>query len=71
MARNDHGNKMGHGHARGPAGSVKHPGFASVSHTIAQREGVSEDRADAILAAATRRASAGAKATNPRLGRVK
>lgn len=23
MARNDHGNKSGHGHSRGPAGSVK------------------------------------------------
>jgi len=48
-----------------------HPGFKSVQASIARREGVSSDRAGAILAAATRRASPAAKKANPRLGRVK
>jgi hypothetical protein len=51
--------------------SKKHPGFKSVQASIAKREGVSKDRAGAILAAATRRDSAGAKRANPRLKRVK
>lgn len=49
----------------------KHPGFASVQSSIASREGVSEQRAGAILGAATRRASPAAKKANPRLKRVK
>ena len=48
-----------------------HPGFAKVASGIASREGVGMDRARAILAAATRRASPTAKAANPRLARVK
>jgi hypothetical protein len=48
-----------------------HPGFKAVQGDIARREGVSEDRAGAILAAATRRASPAAKRKNPRLNRVK
>lgn len=51
--------------------SAKHPGFKSVQNSIAQREGISEDRAGAILAASSRRASAGAKRANPRLNRVR
>ena len=54
-----------------PAHSPKHPGFRSVQATIAKKEGVSKDRAGAILAAASRGASKSAKKANPRLGRVK
>jgi hypothetical protein len=48
-----------------------HPGFKAVQERIARRMGVSKERAGAILAAATRRASAAAKGRNPRLRRVK
>lgn len=49
----------------------KHPGFAAIQKKIMQKEGVSKERAGAILAAATRRASKAAKRKNPRLKRVK
>lgn len=49
----------------------KHPGFASVQKNIAKKEGVSKKAAGAILASASRKASAGAKKANPRLKRVK
>ena len=49
----------------------KHPGFKAVQAGIAAKEGVSMDRAGAMLAAGTRRASAGAVKANPRLKRVK
>lgn len=49
----------------------KHPGFKSVQNKIAREQGISKDRAGAILAASTRSASAGAKRENPRLKRVK
>lgn len=48
-----------------------HPGFNAVSSRIATQEGVSPKRADAILAASSRRASSSAKKANPRLKRVK
>jgi len=48
-----------------------HPGFKSVQSSIAKKEGVSEDRAGAILASASRKASPAAKKKNPRLNRVK
>jgi hypothetical protein len=51
--------------------SKKHPGFKSVQRSIAKKEGVSEKRAGAILAASSRNASAAAKRANPRLNRVK
>lgn len=51
--------------------SPAHPGFKAVVSKIAAKEGVSEDRADAILAAASRRASPTAKARNPRLNKVR
>ncbi len=50
---------------------MKHPGFEKVSSKIARERGVSPERADAILAASTRKASAKAKKANPRLKRVK
>lgn len=51
--------------------SKRHPGFAKVAQSIEQKEGVSKDAAGSILAAASRRASAGAKKANPRLNRIK
>mgnify|MGYP001342043099 CR=1 FL=1 len=48
-----------------------HPGFKVVQSQIASRLHISKDRAGAILATATRRASAAAKRKNPRLKRVK
>ena len=51
--------------------SAKHPGFKKVARKIAAKEGVSEDRAEAILAASSRRASPAAKAKNPRLNKVR
>jgi len=49
----------------------KHPGFNAVSKKIAKAEGVSQEAADAILAASTRKASASAKKKNPALKKVK
>ena len=51
--------------------SKKHPGFSKVQSSIAKRQGISKDRAGAILAAASRGASPAAKKANPRLKRVK
>ena len=51
--------------------SAGHPGFKAVQKNIAKREGVGEKAAGAILGAATRKASAAAKAKNPRLKKVK
>lgn len=48
-----------------------HPGFEAVARQIAKREGVSMERARAMLAARTRKASPAAKRANPRLKRVK
>lgn len=47
-----------------------HPGFKAAQSSIASREGISKDRAGAILASAGRNASAGAKRRNPRLNRI-
>lgn len=51
--------------------SKSHPGFKAVQAKIAAKEGVSSDRAGAILGAASRNASAKAKAKNPALKKVK
>jgi hypothetical protein len=48
-----------------------HPGFKAVQAKIAAKQGLSKKAAGAILAASTRKASAKAKAANPRLKRVK
>lgn len=48
-----------------------HPGFDRASASIAKRQGIPQDRADAILAQASRGASAKAKKRNPRLRKVK
>lgn len=50
---------------------MKHPGFEAVEKKIAGERGVSEERAGAILAASTRRASPAAKRANPNLKKVK
>ena len=47
-----------------------HPGFAAVQSKIASQQGISKDRAGAILAHSSRNASPAAKARNPRLKRV-
>jgi len=49
--------------------SKAHPGFKAVEAKIAKRKGVRD--AGAILASATRKASASAKRKNPRLKKVK
>jgi hypothetical protein len=46
-------------------------GFKNNAQRIAKRQGIPYDRAAAILAASTRRASAAARRKNPRLRRVK
>lgn len=51
--------------------SKAHPGFKAVQNKIAKKEGISKERAGAILAASTRKASPAAKKANPRLKRVK
>lgn len=49
----------------------KHPGFEAAARAIAAKQGVSMERARAILAASTRGASAAAKKKNPNLKNVK
>ena len=51
--------------------SKAHPGFKSVQASIAKKEGISKDRAGAILAAGARKAGKAAHRQNPRLNRVK
>jgi len=50
---------------------MKHPGFKKVASSIAKKEGVGKKAAGAILASATRKASAKSKARNPKLQKVK
>ena len=50
---------------------MKHPGFGAVQAKIVKKEGVSEDRAGAMLAASTRKAGKAARKKNPRLNKVK
>lgn len=49
---------------------AKHPGFQAVQSSIAKKQGISSERAGAILAASSRGASKSAKKANPRLKRV-
>lgn len=53
------------------AGKKAHPGFKAVQAKIAKQQGISKDRAGAILASSTRKASSAAKKANPRLKKVK
>jgi hypothetical protein len=48
----------------------KHPGFAAVQSKIAKKQGISKERAGAILASAARKASPAAIRKNPRLSRI-
>jgi cytochrome c551/c552 len=50
---------------------MNHPGFKNVAAGIAKKEGLSFERAKAILAASSRRAGPAAKKANPNLKRVK
>lgn len=50
--------------------SKAHPGFKAAQSSIARKQGISKDRAGAILAASSRGASAAAKKANPRLKKV-
>lgn len=54
-----------------PKKTQAHPGFEKVAERIAAQQGVSMERARAILAAGSRGASAAAKKKNPRLNKVK
>ena len=47
-----------------------HPGFKAVATKIAKKQGISKDRAGAILAASARKASKSAVKANPRLKRI-
>ena len=49
----------------------KHPGFKAVQANIAKKNGISKDRAGAILAVSARKASAKARKANPALKKVK
>ena len=51
--------------------TAKHPGFKAVQKKIAKKQGISMERAGAILAAGARNASKKAVKANPRLKRVK
>jgi hypothetical protein len=51
--------------------SAKNPGFKAVQKGIAKKQGVSMERAGAILASSTRKASPAAKKANPALKKVK
>lgn len=46
-------------------------GFKNVAKSIAKKQGISVERASAILAAKTRKASPAAKRKNPKLKKVK
>ena len=48
-----------------------HPGFKAVQAKIAKKQGISKERAGAILAAGARKASKAAVKKNPRLLKVK
>jgi hypothetical protein len=52
------------------AAKKKHRGFKAVQTEIAKKQGISMDRAGAILAAGARKASPKAVKANPRLARV-
>lgn len=48
----------------------KHPGFKAVAKKVAAKQGISKERASAIVAAGARKASAKAVKANPRLKKV-
>ena len=48
----------------------KHPGFKAVASGIAKKQGISVERASAIVAAGARKASKSAVKANPRLKKI-
>ena len=48
----------------------QHPGFKAEQEAIAKKQGISKERAGAILAAGARNASPAAKKANPNLKKV-
>jgi hypothetical protein len=52
------------------AAKKAHPGFKKAAAMIAKKQGVSKDRAGAILAAGARKASPAAVKANPNLKKV-
>jgi hypothetical protein len=50
---------------------AKHVGFKAAQKSIAAKQGISADRAEAILAAGARNASPAAKKSNPNLKKVR
>lgn len=50
---------------------AKGMGFKKAAASVAKRQGVSQQAADAIIAAGARKASASAKRANPNLKKVK
>ena len=52
------------------AAKKAHPGFKAVAEKIAKKQGISKDRAGAILAAGARKASTKAVKANPNLKKV-
>ena len=48
----------------------KHPGFKAVAASVAKKQGISKERASAIVAAGARKASPAAVKANPRLKKV-
>lgn len=50
---------------------MNHPGFKNVAKQISKKEGLSFEKAQAVLASRTRNASPTAKKTNPNLKKVK
>lgn len=52
------------------AAKKAHPGFKAVQAKIAKKQGISQERAGAILAAGARKASAKAVKANPNLKKV-
>jgi len=53
------------------AKAKKGMGFKAASKSVQEKEGVSKERANAIIAAGARKASAKAKKKNPNLKKVK
>lgn len=49
----------------------EHPGFKAIQAKIAKKQGISKERAGAILAAGARKASKAAVKANPNLKKVK
>lgn len=52
------------------AAKKAHPGFKAVAASVAKKQGVSKERAAAIVAAGARGASKKAQKANPRLKKV-